>query len=222
MADLEGAIHPNDVELFSEAQLRKAEGLAAFGMLNVPDQAGHRPVPLPFDVEVEHDWSPVADLRTGETRWLPSSLVWFDWPGLDPGAYRGSSNGAAAGNTLEEAILQGLLELVERDSVALWWHPMCNRPAFDLAAWDDPRIEAALAPQRALGNEVWVLDITSDLGIPAAEGAPGLHRFTAAAPRKNLGPEAGAVFRSAAAGSLHLSERVGRQHFAPEVSVVAG
>ena len=168
MADLEGAIHPNDIELFSEAQLRRSQGLAAFGMLNVPDEAGHRPVPLPFDVEAEHDWSPVADLRTGETKWLPSSLVWFDWPGLDPGAYRGSSNGAAAGNTLEEAILQGLLELVERDSVALWWHPMCNRPAYDLAAWDDPRIEAALAPQRALGNEVWVLDITSDLGIPAA------------------------------------------------------
>ena len=168
MADLEGAIHPNDVELFSEAQLRRSQGLAAFGMLNASDETGQRPVPLPFDVEAEHDWSPVADLRTGDVKWLPSSLVWFDWPGLDPGAYRGSSNGAAAGNTLEEAILQGLLELVERDSVALWWHPMCHRPAYDLEAWDDPRIEAALAPQRALGNEVWVLDVTSDLGIPAA------------------------------------------------------
>ena len=168
MADLEGAIHPNDIELFSDAQLRRAEGLAAFGMLGVPDDAGHRPVPLPFDVEAEHDWSPVADLRTGEVRWLPSSLVWFEWPGLPLGAYRGSSNGAAAGNTLEEAVLQGLLELVERDSVALWWHPMCERPAYNLSAWDDARIAAALTPQRALGTDVWVLDVTSDLGIPAA------------------------------------------------------
>lgn len=168
LAELEGAIHPNDIELFSDAQLRRAEGLAAFGMLGVPDDAGHRPVPLPFDVDAEHDWSPVADLRTGEVRWLPSSLVWFEWPGLPTGAYRGSSNGAAAGNTLEEAVLQGLLELVERDSVALWWHPMCGRPAYDLTAWDDPRIAAALTPQRALGTDVWVLDVTSDLGIPAA------------------------------------------------------
>lgn len=168
MADLEGAIHPNDIELFSDAQLRRAEGLAAFGMLGVPDDAGHRPVPVPFDAEAEHDWSPVADLRTGEVRWLPSSLVWFEWPGLPLGAYRGSSNGAAAGNTLEEAVLQGLLELVERDSVALWWHPMCERPAYNLSAWDDARIAAALTPQRALGTDVWVLDVTSDLGIPAA------------------------------------------------------
>ena len=45
---------------------------------------------------------------------------------------------------------------------------MCHRPALDIAAWDDPRISAALAPQRALGTDVWVLDLTTDLGIPAA------------------------------------------------------
>lgn len=180
MADLDGAIHPNNIELFSEAQLRRSDGLAAFGRLHVPDEVGHRPVPMSFDLDAEHDWSPVADLRTGETRWLPSSLVWFNWPDLSAGSYRGSSNGAAAGNTLEEAVLQGLLELVERDSVALWWHPMCHRPAYDLTAWDDPRIAAALTPQRALGTDVWVLDITSDLGIPAAVAvAHGLGRTAA-------------------------------------------
>lgn len=180
MADLDGAIHPNDIELFSDAQLRRAEGLAAFDMLGVPDEAGHRPVPVPFDTQIEHEWSPVAELRTGRVRWLPSSLVWFDWPGLPPGSYRGSSNGAAAGNTVEEAVLQGLLELVERDSVALWWHPMCRRPAFDLEAWDDPRIAAAITPQRAMGTEFWVLDLTSDLGIPAAAAVALGYEGTAA------------------------------------------
>ena len=38
------------------------------------------------------------------------------------------SNGCAAGNTLEEAIVQGFLELVERDSYAIWWY---NRVAAD-------------------------------------------------------------------------------------------
>jgi ribosomal protein S12 methylthiotransferase accessory factor len=52
--------------------------------------------------------------------------------------------------------------------VALWWHPRCHRPAFDLDSWNDPRIDSALAAQRALGSDVWVLDVTSDLGIPAA------------------------------------------------------
>jgi ribosomal protein S12 methylthiotransferase accessory factor len=42
---------------------------------------------------------------------------------------RADSNGNAAGNTLEEAtILQGFVELIERDSVALWWYNRLRRP----------------------------------------------------------------------------------------------
>jgi thiazole/oxazole-forming peptide maturase SagD family component len=35
---------------------------------------------------------------------------------------RANSNGLAAGSNLEEAILHGYLELIERDSVAVWWY----------------------------------------------------------------------------------------------------
>ena len=167
MADLPGAIHPNDIQLFSQAQLLRAQQLLALGIED-PATTGFHRVPLPFDVEAEHDWSPVADMVTGQTHWLPSALVWLGWPGTPKGYPRGCSNGAAAGNTLKEALLQGLLELVERDSVALWWHPRCLRPAIDIEASTDPRIEAALAPQRAFGTDVQVLDVTTDLGIPAA------------------------------------------------------
>lgn len=167
--DLPGpAVLPNDIQLFSATQLRRAEQLAALDIEQPSDAKGWHRVPRTFDPAAVHDWSPVVEWRTGTTVWLPSSMVWFGWPGQPPGYPSGSSNGAAAGNTVIEALLQGLLELVERDSVALWWHPRCRRPAFDLAAWDDPRIDSALAAQRALGSDVWVLDVTSDLGIPAA------------------------------------------------------
>lgn len=167
MADLPGAIHPNAIQLFSDAQMQRQAQLQALGIED-PATSGFHRVPLPFDVEAEHDWSPVTDLVTGEVHWLPSALLWFGWPGVPDGYPLGCSNGAAAGNTVKEALLQGLLELVERDSVALWWHPRCLRPAIDLEVWDDPRIDAAVAPQRALGTDFWVLDVTSDLGIPAA------------------------------------------------------
>jgi len=167
MAELDGAIHPNDIQLFSSRQLQQAEQLWALGLQD-PEGSGMHRVPRRFDTAAEHDWSPVTDLRTGRLHWLPASLVWFNWPSRPPGYPSGSSNGAAAGNTLQEALLQGLLERVERDAVALWWYPRCRRPAIDLTAWNDPRIEAALAPQRAMGTEVWVLDLTTDLGIPAA------------------------------------------------------
>lgn len=175
ISDLDDAIHPNDIQLFSDQQCERAAALLALGIDGSPDGPGHRSVPVPFDTDAEHDWSPVADWTTGERRWMPASLMWFGWP-VPPGHPTGSSNGAASGNTIEEAVLQGLLELVERDSVALWWHPRCRRPAIDLDSWDDPRITAALAPQRVRGTEAWVLDVSSDLGIPAAVAvATGLH-----------------------------------------------
>lgn len=168
MADLDDPLHPNDIQLFSQRQLRLSEQLRALEIAEPGDARGFHQVPRLFNTDAEHDWSRVANIRTGNLRWLPSSLLWFNWPNRPPGYPSGSSNGAAAGNTVEEALLQGVFELVERDSVALWWYPRCRRPAMDLAAWNDPRIEAALAPQRALGSRVWVLDVTTDLGIPAA------------------------------------------------------
>ena len=50
---------------------------------------------------------------------------------------RADSNGCAAGSVLEEAVLQGLLELIERDAVALWWYNRLRRPAVDLESADD-------------------------------------------------------------------------------------
>jgi ribosomal protein S12 methylthiotransferase accessory factor len=50
------------------------------------------------------------------------------------------SNGCAAGNTLEEAIVQGFLELVERDAYAIWWYNRSQRAEVDLGQFDDPYI----------------------------------------------------------------------------------
>ena len=57
------------------------------------------------------------------------SLAWAD------------SNGCAGGTTLEDACLQGFYELVERDSVAIWWYNRTSRPRVDLVSFDDPYIE---------------------------------------------------------------------------------
>jgi ribosomal protein S12 methylthiotransferase accessory factor len=76
------------------------------------------------------------------------------------------SNGNAAGNTLEEAILQGFMELVERDSVALWWYNRLKRPAVDLGSFDEPYLQALQDYYKTQQRDLWVLDITSDLNIP--------------------------------------------------------
>ena len=81
-------------------------------------------------------------------------------------AFAADSNGCAAGNTLEEAIVQGFLELVERDAYAIWWYNRLQRPELDLGRFDDPYVRDLQKQLAQTGRRLWVLDVTSDLGIP--------------------------------------------------------
>lgn len=67
---------------------------------------------------------------------------------------------------MEEAVLQGFLELVERDAVAIWWYNRLRRPAVDLASAPDPYAQDLLSHYASLRRELWALDVTSDIGLP--------------------------------------------------------
>jgi ribosomal protein S12 methylthiotransferase accessory factor len=96
---------------------------------------------------------------------MPTDLLYFTRPGHR--AMRADSNGNAAGASLADAIAQGFCELVERDGVALWWYNRTRQPAVDLDSFDDPWIGALRDRYAGIGREFWVLDVTSDLGVPA-------------------------------------------------------
>ena len=57
------------------------------------------------------------------------------------------------------------MELVERDSYAIWWYNRLQRSELDLSGFDDPYVRDLKAQLAATGRRLWVLDITSDLGI---------------------------------------------------------
>ncbi|HLK45223.1 MAG TPA: TOMM precursor leader peptide-binding protein, partial [Acidimicrobiales bacterium] len=122
----------------------------------------------PFRADATMDWSPLWSLSQQRTRWLPTRLIYFACPPTEGRwAAFADSNGCAAGTSLEDATLQGFCELIERDSVALWWYNRVRRPGIDLSTFDDPYVGTVLAAYERLGREVWALDLTSDLGIPA-------------------------------------------------------
>ena len=132
------AIHPNDVLLFSDAQLRRDLAQATG-----PDEV--TPMPAPFDRSAKIEWSPVWSLRDQRFKYLPTSLLYFFYRG--PGyQIHADSNGCAAGNTLEEAIVQGFLELVERDAYAIWWYNRLQRAEVDLDQFDDSYIRDLQSP----------------------------------------------------------------------------
>ncbi len=150
------AIAPNDILLFSEAQLR-GEASA--------DPHGAPSARTLFDRSAKIEWSPVWSLRDRRFRHVPTSLAYFFYRG--PGEINADSNGCAAGNTLAEAIVQGFLELVERDAYATWWYNRVQRPQVDLGQLDDSYVRDLRARLADTGRRLWVLDVTSDLGIPS-------------------------------------------------------
>ncbi|TDP96599.1 TOMM precursor leader peptide-binding protein [Labedaea rhizosphaerae] len=117
----------------------------------------------PFDEQVEMGWTPIWSLTEGRQRLLPTAMLYFGAPGI---GVRADSNGNAAGSSLEDAVLQGVLELIERDAVALWWYNRTPQPGIDLDAFADPWIEELREVHAGLGRAVWAIDLTADLGVP--------------------------------------------------------
>ena len=156
------AIHPNAVMHFSEAQYRNRVEW------NAEHPSPFHFVPRPLSSDDSIDWTPVWSLSEGCHKLLPASLLYYD-RGQKPDEDTlciGCSNGCAAGNALEEAVLQGLLELIERDAVAIWWYNRLRRPAVNLESFADPWLAGAQGRYRELSRGLATLDLTTDLGIP--------------------------------------------------------
>ncbi|HEY4834728.1 MAG TPA: TOMM precursor leader peptide-binding protein, partial [Bradyrhizobium sp.] len=66
------AILPNDVQLFSEAQIRTR---------HEPVLHDSTPVPDPIDPSAKIDWSPVWSLRDNRFKYLPTSFLYFFYSG---------------------------------------------------------------------------------------------------------------------------------------------
>lgn len=157
------AVHPASMLGFSEAQYasRETHNKSADAMHLVPER---------FDESKAIEWSPAWSLTHDAPRWIPARYGYFNYqaPGIEgdhPFAL-GDSNGCASGGTREEAILQGMLELIERDAIAIWWYNRLSMPAADLSGVDSRFLEAMHRYQEEHDLHLEVLDLTSNLGIP--------------------------------------------------------
>lgn len=155
----DAAVHPATSLLFSERQYAERDRWnASRSMFNT--------VPERFREDARIEWSPAWSLTGQRTRWLPTMNLYYGYRHRSPFFAMGDSNGSAAGTSFEDAALQGFLELVERDAVALWWYNRVNRPAVDLDAFGDPYIDRMRQVYADLHREIWALDLTSDFGVP--------------------------------------------------------
>jgi ribosomal protein S12 methylthiotransferase accessory factor len=154
------AIHPNSCMLYSDRQYARRDVWNKLG-------SNFSVVPRLFNETASIDWTPVWSFRERDFRYLPTSYLYYGYPSNPETADCWSdSNGSAAGNTLEEAILNGFLEVVERDAVAMWWYNRLSMPEMDLNSFDDHYIRRCVDFYRQIGRQVWALDLMNDFGIP--------------------------------------------------------
>ncbi|MDE0309561.1 MAG: TOMM precursor leader peptide-binding protein [Acidiferrobacterales bacterium] len=154
------AIHPNEVQLFSDDQIDHADEINA---RNHP----YNIIPDRFDDQLVIDWSPIWSLTRKRHRYLPTCVMYSMLPEQrELTNLAADSNGCAAGNTLEEAIFQGFLELVERDAFAIWWYNRLRMPEVSLDSFHNEYLSQAKDYYECRNRNLWVLDVTNDIGIP--------------------------------------------------------
>jgi ribosomal protein S12 methylthiotransferase accessory factor len=157
------------LRLSSAADLDRAADPASFALFH-PLQYTAAGFPfVPFDERAVVRWVEGVDLADGSSAWLPAQLVYLPPQQGEPAIAYSTSSGLAAAPTPSEAILRGLLELVERDAFMLAWS---NRLSLPLLEWSgDPELDRVdrelFAPTRLRYSAV---DAGAFFGIPTVIG----------------------------------------------------
>ena len=104
------------------------------------------------------------DLESGDECGIPAELIYYPAPDVGQSLFGSSTNGLASGNSLVEASIQALLELIERD---IW--------SFEFARCVSKLVEAASLPDDVLeiveraernGLQLKIRAIPNDYGMP--------------------------------------------------------
>jgi len=117
------------------------------------------------DIPIQWTWA--TNLGQGQEVMVPFS--WF--------FAINEFNGPSAGNTYEEAISQGICEIVERHVCALVSHQRLKTPLIDLTSVKDPVALALIDKFTKNGIDLYLNDFTLDTGIPTV-GALAIDRST--------------------------------------------
>jgi ribosomal protein S12 methylthiotransferase accessory factor len=148
----------------------------------------HDPRLEPFDPRARIPWVWGYSLRDQRSLLVPARLVYYSAGTHEDNFIFECSNGCASGAGLAEAVLFGLLELIERDAFLLAWYAGLDLTPIAVEAADNPVLAAMLDRADLRGYEVRLFDNRIDLEVPVVtavavrrDGGDGALSFAAAA-----------------------------------------
>ena len=157
----ERVVHPHDLLQFSDQQYRNRHEWNS----NCPEKFV---VFDPFDEKKRIEWVAAYSLSTMERVYIPAAYGFYNYPGSGFGSefLFADSNGCSAGLTREEAILQGLFEVIERDALALAFGHRASFTRVDLTGVTLPYFEEMNVYLASRRRSLEVYRVPSEFDIP--------------------------------------------------------
>jgi ribosomal protein S12 methylthiotransferase accessory factor len=112
-------------------------------------------------------WVRGLSLLDGRLVWIPAVMVFLHMP-LEPAErfWLPISTGCAAHVSMEQAIVSGICEVIERDAVALAWLQQLALPRIELDAVPERLRPYLERNEKSAGVVQHLFDATTDLGVP--------------------------------------------------------
>ena len=117
------------------------------------------------------EWIGAEDIISEETIYVPSNAVFHPYiptREVSPSPiaiFKGNTNGLASGNIIEESVLHGIFEVVERDAWSIFELTKRNKKEINQESIDNEIINELLDKFNSQGIEIKLMDITADLKI---------------------------------------------------------
>lgn len=131
---------------------------------------------LVYDADSVFSWLPTTELTTRTTVYAP--LQWFSFAHVNKKLHKTHchgvveplltapiTTGAAAGQTQDDAILGGLLEVIERDAFIIYWLNQLQADRIDLTCIDNEEIAELLTIAKDYRLEVHMLYLKTDVPV---------------------------------------------------------
>ncbi|MFW9940482.1 MAG: YcaO-like family protein [Candidatus Thorarchaeota archaeon] len=145
------AVHPNNFILFSDKQYYQE---------NFPFK--------PFTAISKIYWTWGYSLIYNKPKLVPACFTYLPYGYTKEETFLGPSisTGLSCGNSLEEAILTGIYECIERDAFTIMWLNKLSMPVVKIDE-NKNQIGKIIHDKFVISNiDYYVCDITSDIGIP--------------------------------------------------------
>ena len=129
---------------------------------------------LPKDFEkkdisdINLEWSKSKDIISGNEYYIPTNAIFHPYASDShaESLFKSNTNGLASGNILDEAILHGMLEVIERDAWSIFELTHKNYAQIDIESIESELIIDIIDKFESEGIKIKLMDFTADIKIP--------------------------------------------------------